>query len=89
MNKLTERFGTDVFSADVMAGMLAPEVYQALMNTRTLGVPLGEGVAQAVADAMKAWAIEKGATHYTHWFQPLTGVTAEKHDSFLTADAEG
>ena len=65
---------------------LPKPVYQALRRTITHGEPLDPSVADAVAAALKDWAVEHGATHYTHWFQPLTGITAEKHDSFLDAD---
>lgn len=76
-------FGANVFSDKVMKERLAPEVYAALRRTIEQGRELTIDVANAVADAMCAWALEKGATHYTHWFQPMTGSTAEKHDSFL------
>jgi len=76
-------FGANVFSDKVMKERLIPEVYCALRRTIDEGRELTIDVANAVADAMCAWALEKGATHYTHWFQPMTGSTAEKHDSFL------
>ena len=76
-------FGSDVFTDAVMRQRLSPETYQALRRTMDEGSELTYEVAEAVATAMKEWALEKGATHYTHWFQPMTGSTAEKHDSFL------
>ncbi|MDL2217929.1 glutamine synthetase III [Christensenellaceae bacterium OttesenSCG-928-M15] len=78
-----EQFGTDVFSDAQMKERLTLDVYAALRRTIEDGVELTIETADAVADAMKQWALEKGATHYTHWFQPMTGSTAEKHDSFL------
>ena len=76
-------FGCNVFSDKVMRERLPRDVYRAVRKTKKLGCPLAPEIAGAVAHAMKEWAIEKGATHYTHWFQPMTGVTAEKHDAFL------
>ena len=70
----------------VQQARLPKPVYHALRRTITHGEPLDPSVADAVATAMKEWAVEHGATHYTHWFQPLTGITAEKHDSFLAPD---
>ena len=81
-------FGSDVFNETVMKERLAPEVYDAWKETVVKGTPLTLDTANAIADVMKQWAIEKGATHYTHWFQPMTGITAEKHDSFIEP-AEG
>ena len=78
-------FGEDVFSDKVMQERLPKKVYKALKKTIEEGTELDLATADIIAAAMKDWAIEKGATHYTHWFQPLTGVTAEKHDSFITA----
>ena len=78
-------FGEDVFSDKVMQQRLPKSVYRELHKTIEEGKDLDIHVADAIAGAMKQWAIEKGATHFTHWFQPLTGVTAEKHDSFITA----
>ncbi|MCR5160857.1 MAG: glutamine synthetase III, partial [Lachnospiraceae bacterium] len=77
-------FGENVFSDKVMQERLPKKVYRELRKTIDEGKELSPMVAEVVAEAMKEWAIEKGATHYTHWFQPLTGVTAEKHDSFIT-----
>ncbi len=81
---IPEIFGTMVFNDSVMRQKLPKETYKTLKKTIDEGAPLTRETASVVANAMKDWAIEKGATHYTHWFQPLTGVTAEKHDSFLT-----
>lgn len=78
-------FGEDVFNDTVMKERLPKKVYEELRKTIDEGAELSPVVADVVANAMKDWAIEKGATHYTHWFQPLTGVTAEKHDSFISA----
>ena len=82
---VAEIFGEDVFNDKVMQERLPKKVYKALKKTIQEGKELDPMIAEVVAGAMKEWAIEKGATHYTHWFQPLTGVTAEKHDSFITA----
>ncbi len=82
---ISEVFGSEVFNDSVMKKMLSTEVYDALHSGR----PLNIEIANAVAAAMKEWATEKGATHYTHWFQPLTGITAEKHDSFLSGSKGG
>src|SRR5688572_27107606 len=82
-------FGQNTFSHAEMQARLPRPVYKALMKTLEQGTELDASVADAVALAMKEWALEKGATHFTHWFQPLTGSTAEKHDSFLTPNAGG
>ena len=88
--KITEIFGQDVFNDRVMRERLPKAVYKKLKKTITEGYELDPTIADDVAQAMKEWALEKGATHYTHWFQPLTGITAEKHDSFISAaDADG
>ncbi len=84
-----ESFGSLVFNDAVQQARLPKPVYQGLRRTITHGEPLDASVADAVAKALKEWAIEHGATHYTHWFQPLTGITAEKHDSFLSPTSEG
>ena len=89
MINVPELFGQNVFNDDVMRDRLPKPIYKALKKTIQDGATLDESVANAVAHAMKEWAIEKGCTHYTHWFQPLTGVTAEKHDSFITPDGDG
>lgn len=82
--KIPELFGSMVFNDDVMRSRLPREVYKALIKTIEKGRTIDPAIADVVANAMKDWAIEKGATHYTHWFQPLTGVTAEKHDAFIS-----
>src|SRR6478736_5177503 len=87
--RVTEAFGTLVFSDEVQQTRLPKPIYHALRRTMTHGEPLDNSVADAVASAMKEWAVEHGATHYTHWFQPLTGITAEKHDSFLSPTGDG
>ena len=84
MSTVTEIFGSMVFSDEVMEARLPKDTYKALQKTIKNGKHLDLGVANVVANAMKDWAIEKGATHYTHWFQPMNGVTAEKHDSFIS-----
>ena len=88
-NELTELYGENVFSPKVMRNYLSEKAYASLMKTISEGSALDASIADEVAEAMKTWALEKGATHYTHWFQPLTGSTAEKHDSFLSPDGEG
>ena len=89
MSKISEIFGTYVFSDSVMRERLPKETYKALKQTISEGSTLDSALAGVIANAMKDWAIEKGATHYTHWFQPMTGITAEKHDSFLSRTKEG
>ena len=84
-----ETFGSDVFSLRVMQQRLPEDIYRRLLRTINQGDPLDQAVADVVASAIKDWAIERGATHYTHWFQPLTGQTAEKHDSFIVPDGRG
>ncbi len=84
-----ESFGSLVFDGAVQQKRLPTPVYHALRRTITQGEPLDPSVADAIAGAMKDWAVEHGATHYTHWFQPLTGITAEKHDSFLSPNGDG
>ncbi|MGL4737164.1 MAG: glutamine synthetase III [Cellulosilyticaceae bacterium] len=83
MSTVKEYFGCDVFNDQVMRERLPKPVYASLRKTIDLGLPLDEKIADVVANAMKNWAIEKGATHFTHWFQPMTGITAEKHDAFI------
>ena len=83
-DKVTEIFGIDVFDESVMLERLPKKTYAALKKTIEKGEELDAQVAEVVANAMKDWAIEKGATHYSHWFQPMTGITAEKHDAFIT-----
>ena len=82
-------FGEKVFSIKTMQSYLSDATYKSLLSTIREGISLDPGIADEVAEAMKTWAIEKGATHFTHWFQPLTGATAEKHDSFIMPDREG
>ena len=89
MMNVPEMFGSMVFNDHIMREMLPKKVYQSLQNTMIEGKALDEDAADIVAAAMKEWAVGKGATHFTHWFQPMTGVTAEKHDSFLTVDKNG
>ena len=84
-----ELFGSLVFDERVMRSRLSDDVYASLKKTIDENAKLDEKVADAVAEEMKSWAIENGATHYTHWFQPLTGVTAEKHDSFISPSPDG
>ncbi|MDD4570946.1 MAG: glutamine synthetase III [Clostridia bacterium] len=82
-------FGENVFNETIMQQQLPQEIYQSMKNAIDNGLPLEPEVAEVVAYAMKEWAIEKGATHYTHWFQPMTGITAEKHDAFITPSLNG
>ncbi len=84
MKRVPEMFGSMVFNEKVMKERLPKEVYKALIRTADEGTAIDPAIANVVANAMKDWAISKGATHYTHWFQPMTGFTAEKHDSFIT-----
>ena len=84
-----EIFGSDVFNEATMKQYLAPEIYCAWRNCINTGSQLQLDVANEIAEAMKNWATAKGATHYTHWFQPMTGITAEKHDSFITPAGDG
>ncbi len=88
VTNVAEIFGADVFNDKAMQERLPKKVYKELKKTMTEGTPLDPAIADVVAEAMKNWAVEKGATHYTHIFQPLTGVTAEKHDAFITAPKE-
>lgn len=89
MTKVPEIFGSLVFNEAVMKDRLPKDVYKALQNTIKNGEPIDLKVANVVANAMKDWAIEHGATHFTHWFQPMTGITAEKHDSFINPTEDG
>lgn len=89
MNTVTNEFASLVFDDKVMKETLSDDVYAALKKTIDEGENLSFDVANAVAVAMKDWAVEKGATHFTHWFQPLTGVTAEKHDGFIAPSPDG
>jgi len=89
MQDIPNVFGSMVFNDKVMKQRLPKDVYKALKRTMDEQKHLNLDVANVVATAMKEWAIEKGATHFTHWFQPLTGVTAEKHDSFISPVGDG
>ncbi len=89
MDSITTNFAELVFNDAVMRERMPGEAYATLKDTIRMGKPLNPDIADIVADAMKSWAIEKGATHYTHWFQPLTGVTAEKHEGFLGCGKDG
>ena len=89
MLTVPEYFGSLVFDSRVMKARLPADVYRSLKHTIQKGAKLDPSVANAVAAAMKDWAVENGATHFTHWFQPLTGITAEKHDSFITPAPDG
>ena len=89
MSGVADYFGSLVFDDRMMKATLSAEVYASLKKTIDEGVSLDNEVANAVAAAMKDWAVTHGATHFTHWFQPLTGVTAEKHDSFIAPAPDG
>ncbi len=89
MSKFSDMFGCLVFNDDVMREKLPKDTYKAVKKSMYEGKSLDSSVANIVANAMKDWAIEKGATHFTHWFQPMTGITAEKHDSFITPVGDG
>ena len=89
VKSVPDYFGCNVFNEETMKARLPKNVYKSLLKTKQLGTPLDTDVAEVVATAMKEWAIEKGATHYTHWFHPMTGVTAEKHDSFISPTPDG
>lgn len=86
---VAEDFGCNVFNDAVMRERLPKHIYRAMKNTIEEGTALDDSVAEVVASAMKDWALDKGATHFTHWFQPMTGITAEKHDSFITPSGDG
>ena len=89
LKNVPEIFGSDVFNESVMKQRLSPEIYSAWKQCIETSTALELSAANEIAEAMKVWAIEKGATHYTHWFQPMTGITAEKHDSFITPVDDG
>ena len=89
MEQVTDYFGSLVFDDKVMKSKLSSDVYKSLKKTIQDGKELDISVANSVAQAMKEWAILKGATHFTHWFQPMTGITAEKHDGFISPDSDG
>ena len=86
---IPEIFGSDVFNESTMKQRLSPSVFEAWKNCIRTGTPLELDVANEIAEGMKLWATERGATHYTHWFQPMTGITAEKHDSFIEPSGDG
>ena len=88
-NTVSDYFGSLVFDDRVMKATLSADIYNSLKKTIDEGARLDNEVANAVAVAMKDWAVAHGATHFTHWFQPLTGVTAEKHDAFITPAPDG
>ena len=88
-SNVPELFGSMVFNDSVMKERLPHDTYKALKKKMASGEALDRAIADVVANAMKDWAIEKGATHFTHWFQPMTGITAEKHDSFISPAADG
>ena len=89
MSTITESFGSMVFNEDAMRQYLTDKTFKQLMRIRKEGSAIDPAIADEVAAAMKAWALSKGATHYTHWFQPMTGITAEKHDAFIEPDKDG
>lgn len=89
MSLLNEIFGSNVFNDSVMRDRLPKATYKALRKTLDEGLPLTLDIAEVIANSMKDWAIEKGATHFTHWFQPMTGITAEKHDAFINPTEDG
>ncbi len=89
MSARADQFGENVFSLKTMRNYLSERAYKSLASTIVNGTALNPAIADEVADAMKTWAVEKGASHFTHWFQPLTGITAEKHDAFFMPDREG
>ena len=89
MKNLSEMFGSMVFNDSVMQARLPKEVYEQVRQCIKLGTRLDGKTADVVANAMKDWSIEKGVTHFTHWFQPMTGITAEKHDSFIAPAPDG
>src|SRR5262249_12249231 len=86
---IRQLFGVNVFSDELMRSRLPENVYKALRNTVKTGAPLDASIADVVAATMREWAMERGASHFTHWFQPMTGLTAEKHDSFLVPTEAG
>ena len=87
--KPTDDFGSLTFNEEVQRARLPKEVFRALRRAIAHGEPIDPSVADIIASALKDWAVEHGATHYTHWFQPLTGITAEKHDAFLNPTSDG
>ncbi len=89
MSKMPEMFGSLVFNDTVMKARLPHDTYKAFKKKRAKGEPLDRPTADVIANAMKDWALEKGVTHYTHWFQPMTGITAEKHEAFISPCGDG
>lgn len=89
MTSVPKLFGSEVFNETVMKDRLPTATYKAFKNAVLKGEPLDLPIANIIANAMKDWALEHGATHFTHWFQPMTGITAEKHESFITPTADG
>ncbi|MCI5751139.1 MAG: glutamine synthetase III [Oscillospiraceae bacterium] len=89
MAHVPELFASNVFNETVMKDKLPKPVYKSLLKTKQLGIALDPDAAEVIASAMKEWAVEKGATHYTHWFHPMTGLSAEKHDSFISPTPDG
>ena len=89
MTKIEKLFGSMVFNDTVMKERLPDTTYNTIKQAIKLGIGIDSRIADTVANVMKDWAIEKGATHFTHWFQPLTGITAEKHDSFIAPSSDG
>ncbi|MBQ8786643.1 MAG: glutamine synthetase III [Oscillospiraceae bacterium] len=89
IKNVPDYFACNVFNEEIMKNRLPKNIYKALLRTQHLGIALDADVAEVIASAMKEWAVEKGATHYTHWFHPMTGVTAEKHDSFISPTKDG
>ena len=89
VKNVQDYFGCNVFNEETMKNRLPKNVYKSLLKTKQLGIALDTDVAEVIASAMKEWAIEKGATHYTHWFHPMTGTSAEKHDSFISPTSNG
>lgn len=89
MSTVSDIFGSMVFDESTMKSRLPKETFKQLQKTMKDGKSLDITIANIVAGAMKDWAVEKGVTHYTHWFQPMTGITAEKHDSFISPDTDG
>ncbi|MGN0693012.1 MAG: glutamine synthetase III, partial [Oscillospiraceae bacterium] len=89
MAHVPELFASNVFNETVMKDKLPKPVYKSLLKKKQLGIALDPDAAEVIASAMKEWAVEKGATHYTHWFHPMTGLSAEKHDSFISPTPDG
>jgi len=88
-SKISDFFGANVFDKPKMKAFMSKEAFQAIINAGESGTPIERDIAEHIAAAMKSWAMGKGVTHYTHWFQPLTGTTAEKHDSFFEPASDG